>query len=504
MDKDIKINDRSGANKLRRLKAALIIGNALIILLSITFVSVLAVKKTDKVLKNKVSTMATSLNVQMKLNLESYLSRMETIATLAFGAEEAYTYDATSPDNDQFEAINTEKIISDKLFSLCIMENFVDYGIVYRNNRTVGKISNGTKNLFGDHIFDDLSAMITRTHAHDGWATGYNDDFTRIYYVKKIHDNAILVISFYGSELGKVFDNPETMTGMDVRLTDNNYNVIYSSQREEVGKVLQDDIRSRAEGKNSMTFMDDQYLITVNNSGEHWYVICSVPTKMILNEKNDMELYILMVALAASVIAILLGIELSLHITAPVTNVVSTLDSKAHKDLLTGLLNKRSFEETAGSALSSSLSLSPRAIILLDLDNFKGVNDTLGHSYGDKVLENVGEILRRTFSDEDYLGRIGGDEFAVFLNSAPKNKDIREYVTEKCDQLCEEFRNNYTGSDGSYKISGSIGVTLFPADGREYPELYSKADTALYHSKKVGKDTYTFYSEQLEGEAEKK
>ena len=504
MDNDKKINSNSGATKLRRLKAALIIGNALIIILSITFVSMLAVKKTDKVLKNKVSTMATSLNVQMKLNLDSYLSRMETIATLAFGAEEAYTYDATAPDNDEFEAINTEKIISDKLFSLCIMENFVDYGIVYRNNRTVGKLSNGTKNLFGDHIFDDLSAMITRTHAHDGWSTGYNDDFTRIYYVKKIHDNAILVISFYGSELEKVFDNPETMNGMDVRLTDKNYNIIYSSERDEVGQTLQSDLISRADGRNSMTLMDDEYLITVNNCVEDWYVICSIPTSMILNEKNEMELYILMAAIAAAIIAILIGIELSLRITAPVTNVVTNLDSKAHSDLLTGLLNKRSFEETAEKVLSSSVSLSPRAIILLDLDNFKGVNDTLGHAYGDKVLSNVGAILRRTFSEKDYLGRIGGDEFAIFINSAPKDKDIRGYVTEKCEQLCEEFRNNYTGNDGNYKISGSIGVTLFPADGKEYPELYSKADAALYHSKRSGKDTYTFYSEELEEEAEKK
>ena len=504
MDKEIRINKRSGASNLRWLKAAMIVGNALIITLSITFVSVLAIKKTDRVLKNKVSTMAASLNVQMKLNLESYLSRMETIATLAFGVKEAYEYDATAPDNDEYEAINTEKIISDKLFSLCIMENFVDYGIVYKNNRTVGKISNGTQNLFGEHIFDDLSAMMTHSNSNDGWATGYNDDFTRIYYVKKIHENAVLVISFYGSELEKVFDNPETMTGMDVRLTDKNYNIIYSSQRDEVGQMLKKDIRTRVEGKNSITLMDNDYLITVNNSSEEWFVICSIPTSMILNEKNDMELYIIMAAFAAAVIAILIGIELSIRITVPVRNVVSNLDSKAHTDLLTGLLNKKSFEEAAEMALSSSSPLTPRAMILLDLDNFKGVNDTLGHAYGDKVLSNVGEILRRTFSDKDYLGRIGGDEFAVFIGPSQESGDFSDHVREKCEQLCGEFRSNYTGNDGKYKISGSIGAALFPADGRDYPELYTKADAALYHSKRTGKDTYTFYSVELDEEAEKK
>ena len=140
--------------------------------------------------------MASSLTVQMKLNINSYISRMETIATLAFASEEAYTYDATATDNDEYESLNTEKIISDKLYSLCIMENFVDYGIVYRNNRTVGKVSNGTVNLFGDRIFTDLSTMISRQRTSDGWGTGYNDDFKRIYYVKQIHENAILVLSF--------------------------------------------------------------------------------------------------------------------------------------------------------------------------------------------------------------------------------------------------------------------------------------------------------------------
>ena len=102
-----------------RLKILMIIGYAVIIALAVAVVSILAVHKTDKVLTNKVSSMASSLTVQMKLNINSYISRMETIATLAFASEEAYTYDATATDNDEYESLNTEKIISDKLYSLC-------------------------------------------------------------------------------------------------------------------------------------------------------------------------------------------------------------------------------------------------------------------------------------------------------------------------------------------------------------------------------------------------
>lgn len=275
-----------------RLKILMIIGYAVIIALAVAVVSILAVHKTDKVLTNKVSSMASSLTVQMKLNINSYISRMETIATLAFASEEAYTYDATATDNDEYESLNTEKIISDKLYSLCIMENFVDYGIVYRNNRTVGKVSNGTVNLFGDRIFTDLSTMISRQRTSDGWGTGYNDDFKRIYYVKQIHENAILVLSFYTTELENVFDNPEALDDMTIRLTDSDYNIIYSSERYELGLPLPDEIAQRTVGHNSATIMDNDFLITKSACGDEWFVICSIPTQIILDEKNEMTTYI--------------------------------------------------------------------------------------------------------------------------------------------------------------------------------------------------------------------
>ncbi|MDE6086774.1 MAG: GGDEF domain-containing protein, partial [Oscillospiraceae bacterium] len=267
--------EKNTLQKVRRLKISLIIGYAMIVLTAVLSVSILAVRKTDTVLKAKVISLTSSLNVQMKLNMNSYLSRMETIGTLAFTIEEAYTYDATDPDNDEYDAINTEKIISDKLYSLCIMENFVDYGIVYRNNHTVGKISNGTTNLFGEKLFTDLNAMISHKRTNDGWCAGYQENFKRIYYVKKIHDNALLVISFYTSELESVFDNPETLSDMEIRLTDQNYHMIYSSRQDEAGSSLPDDIATRIQGQNSATVMDNLYLVSVYTCNDDSFVICS-------------------------------------------------------------------------------------------------------------------------------------------------------------------------------------------------------------------------------------
>ncbi len=483
---------------INRLKYMLVIGFAAIVIVAILSISTLAFRTTDKAMKNKVSSLVSSLNVQLQLNMDSYLSRMETIGTLAFAVEDTYKYDATDPDNDEFEALNTEKAIQDKLLSLCIMENFVDYGIVYRNNHTVGKISNGTKNLFGETIFEDLEAMIVRPRTQDGWAAGYHDDFKRIYYVKRIHDNAVMVISFYTAELEKVFDNPETMHDMTIRLTDQNYNILYSSDEEdEPGEQLPEPLTRRITGHSSATVLDDEYLVTVNTCSDDWYVVCSVPTSIILEESTQIRKLIYAAAGIAAILAALMGMFLSLRLTKPVERFVSSLDTKAHTDQLTGILNKLSFEEYTAHLLEHEIHTVPHALILLDIDDFKSVNDTLGHAYGDKVLAQVGSLLRATFSTEDYLGRIGGDEFAVLLISQPaEGQSYEDYVHEKCRALCQSFHHNYTGDKGDYKISASIGCALFPNHGDTFQTLYKSADQALYKSKKGGKDTYSIYNSE--------
>ncbi|MBR4554486.1 MAG: GGDEF domain-containing protein [Ruminococcus sp.] len=494
--------NRSMLRNISNVQLLMIFGFGLIVIAAVLTVSVLAIRKTDEVLKNKVISLTSSLNVQMKLNMESYLSRMETIATLAFGEKEAYTYDATDPNNDEYESINIEKKITERLFSLCIMENFVDYGIVYRNNRVVGKISNGTASLFGDRIFTEISSMISRPRTNDGWSTGYDNNFKRIYYVKKVHDNAVLVISFYASELDAVFDNPETLGDMDIRLVNKDNNIIYSKEPDEVGKSLPDDVADRIRGKDSASVLDNEYLATVNKCGD-WYVVCSIPTQIILNEKNEMTTFIVVTAVFAAFLAVLMALLLSYRIIRPIRKTVFTLDNKARIDLLTGILNKRSFEEYAGNCLENSLDSECHALIILDIDNFKSVNDTLGHAYGDKVLEKTGEILRSVFSEDDYLGRIGGDEFGVLVNTRFDSREkFDSYLHDKCRDLASAYHDYYSGRDGSYKISASIGVSVWPDHGRSFEELYSACDSALYHSKKSGRDTFTFcnYDKEREGD----
>lgn len=497
------MNQKKSLKNIRIIQAALILGFAVIVITTSLIITALALKKNDEVMKNKVTSLTSSLNVQMKLNLESYMSRMETIATLAFGDERAYTYDATDPDNDEYEAINTEKAITDKLFSLCIMENFVDYGIVYRNNRTVGKISNATSSLFGDKLFTELGKMINNSHNKDGWATGYNNNFKRIYYVKSVHDNALLFISFYSDELYEVFDNPETLSDMEIRLLDQDYNIIYSKNHSETGEPLPEDIRSRIVGHHSASLIDNDYLVSVNKCG-NWYVVCSIPTKIILNEKSEVNNYLYITGAIAALVAVLVGSYLSYLLTKPVKILVNDLENKASTDRLTGINNKLAFEELSGSCIENTPQREHKALIIMDIDDFKSVNDSYGHAAGDKLLKETGEILKTVFSQDDYIGRIGGDEFCVLVNTKlDSTEELQEYAKNKCVELEVRLHSCKLAAEQDINITSSIGIALFPEDGSNFSELYKACDKALYFSKSKGKNRYSFYKPEMESEGDK-
>ena len=168
------------------------------------------------------------------------------------------------------------------------------------------------------------------------------------------------------------------------------------------------------------------------------------------------------------------------------------LKLKAERDTLTGLYNKGTTEKLINDFLNSEeASLGMHAFLIVDIDNFKSVNDNLGHVFGDKVLFEVSKNLKPIFRKDDIVGRIGGDEFIVFL----KNIQSFENIKKKAEKICDIFRNSYTENKKTYKISGTVGISFVPEHGTVFEELYKKADIALYYAKSKGKDKYALYND---------
>ena len=165
---------------------------------------------------------------------------------------------------------------------------------------------------------------------------------------------------------------------------------------------------------------------------------------------------------------------------------IAALQEKSRRDTFTGLYNKLASAELISEALYRAEPESRGALFIVDVDNFKTLNDTLGHPMGDQALKDVSEALRGLFRSGDIVGRLGGDEFIVFMNN------VREFTKcyEKADAICESFRRTYESGGQSVGITASVGVALFAGTDTDYTSLYKQADSALYHAKRNGKNRF--------------
>lgn len=169
-------------------------------------------------------------------------------------------------------------------------------------------------------------------------------------------------------------------------------------------------------------------------------------------------------------------------------------DFLAYHDSLTSLPNRVMLEEH----LNHVIDVSKRnnysvALLFLDLDRFKIINDTLGHNVGDKLLIEVSLRIKSVLRQSDMLARMGGDEFVIVLESA-KTKSSAGFV---CEKILEIVNQPVKIDNFKLNTSASIGVAMFPNDGDDMQTLIKNADTAMYYAKKQGKDTFEYYDEKL-------
>ncbi len=170
-----------------------------------------------------------------------------------------------------------------------------------------------------------------------------------------------------------------------------------------------------------------------------------------------------------------------------------TLEDLSQKDLLTDCYNKISAENIISDKLASN-STASHVLFIIDIDDFKAINDNLGHFFGDEVLKDISTGLKGAFREVDIIARIGGDEFIVFV----ENLSDMAMIAQKAEKILEVYRKTYSGEYKDYSVSGSVGVAFFPRDGANYEELYQNADKALNQAKIQGKNRYTFYSAGLD------
>lgn len=182
------------------------------------------------------------------------------------------------------------------------------------------------------------------------------------------------------------------------------------------------------------------------------------------------------------------------HSQAELKENYSQIEKLAYTDTLTGLANRVSFMTQANDIFHQSGNFDNRAILFIDLDNFKNVNDTLGHDYGDLLLQQIADKLSSYMSEDDILARTGGDEFLVLRNQWNSTDELDRFAAELITIVNHPF-----DLDGEIvHVSMSIGVAIFPQNGLTVNELIKNADIAMYSAKTAGKSGYRFFNSSME------
>jgi len=180
---------------------------------------------------------------------------------------------------------------------------------------------------------------------------------------------------------------------------------------------------------------------------------------------------------------------------------LKVIEHQASYDSLTGLPNRNLIQDRIDQQLvRSRRSGTFFAVMFLDLDDFKSINDSLGHSAGDQLIVEVGKRLNALLREEDTVGRLGGDEFIILVNNFNNTDDIIGVA----NKILTEIRHPINVSGHTIHTAVSIGITVYPTDGDTTHSLMKNADTAMYESKQKGRNTYSFFTHKMQDRANRR
>lgn len=227
-----------------------------------------------------------------------------------------------------------------------------------------------------------------------------------------------------------------------------------------------------------------------------WYFVMGVTNSYVNTMKNS-EL-----TATRSMVINMIGALVLFFTLVVIVNVINkkryndrsrALEQKADTDLLTELNNKIATERKIREYINENPDLQA-LMFVFDIDNFKKINDTRGHAFGDEVLRSIGMRLKAEFRMSDIIGRVGGDEFILFLKNI-KDEGILKKESGRVEDLFRDFK---VGQYSKYKVTASIGCAVFPRNADNFEDLYKAADKALYKAKQRGKNQLAFYEDEEE------
>lgn len=412
--------------RLRMIFSYIVIALAVVIL-----VATLIYNAISEVMTNKVGVLITAINDETRLNVNNYMKDIEDVSSLIFAEEDVRNYDPLTTDLSEYDAIQLENSIKSDLLYNSVLHNYGDFVIIYSNDHTIGRISTSTTELLGeDNRYNTVRKYIDDEIKEDGWFTGVNDNFKRLYYVKRIHKSAILLASTYTSEFETVMKFSDQLADLNVMIVSDEKKVIYSNIPEQIGSEVDKEISSRCDEESHSCFISDGELVTTNTCGDNWYIISQIPTVIVLKELGDVRNVTIIVAFVSVVLAILMGIFFSRTITKPIKLLMQVM-SKAEK----GDLTTRAKFPAGGEILSLTECFNSMMMQI------------------DRLLEQVENMILLVESNASEIGRMSSD-------SAEISKNITIAMEGIAQGSQEQFLETQKTFDSLEELAESINSTV--------------------------------------------
>lgn len=324
--------------------------------------------------------------------------------------------------------------------------------------------------------------------------------YLMLYYPMERFADMLLQSGYDSSSFLAVVDLEGNILGVSGATTnvcvqgDNIFSAIETENKENA-RTIRNRLNNSSRGSvDIQTGKQMQVLTSVPLGTNRWSLILGVSKSYAERQANYIRKNTRDMVLAlALTIAIFFCVVMVINIIGKIrsNNKKKELEDKADTDLLTGLNNKLATERKIKDYMAKNPD-KQSMMFIFDIDNFKKINDTMGHAFGDEVLRSLGIQIGAIFRASDIVGRVGGDEFMVFLKDIPNE----EAILKEAKKVETFFKSFQAGEYVKYKATASIGVAIFPHEGNDFETLYKAADQGLYKAKKRGKNQLAFYKDR--------
>lgn len=467
---------------------------SLIIFILTIFITAVPMRRSISSLRTTFSDLITSGTRQLGSNIDVNFEWIEKTASLMFAEPAVYEFDPVANTYTDYKKLQLQKTINEVVEQLGIMGNYSDFGIIYSNDEYVGWISERLSSQYiNGGMYEEFASSITDETTESGWSFGRSGNYDKIYYVKRINEHAVLTISFYTSEMEKDFRTSGNVSDeITMFLADDNDEILYSNDDFMIGMRMSDDIAMLASKDKNSTRYNDKYIVTTYICKNGWRLVCSIPQSIVTSRTVSLQHFTLMFAALSCVFFLVIANFFYYKLSRPFEGMMTDLNRQANYDSLSNVLNKGAFQSAVTKRLSKVKEGDSTGFLMIDMDNFKQINDNLGHEYGDEVIARLGEILREISSNDNILGRLGGDEFAVFFDFSRNSilsaeRSMHDYV----DQLLYIASQRFGDEHRRYGLSLSVGAVVASCR-MNYDEIYRQADDTMYQSKRTGKNKATY------------